>query len=371
MSEFEGIVFWSRSVCFHTCKVFESIGKRIPVTIAYCQREFRDIQMINVKNVDLVHVQDESSVNNLIAKTRHHLHINNAIKIEPEYKILQCALEMLIHENCYVISLFQEQFPHWGISGFLRRIKWWYIYHCGIGRHIKFIGATGYSGVISMKKIGIPENRLFEFIYTPHHTFSDCDELRNIDTNTNGVVNFLMVGQLVPRKSVEEVVDIFLGLKQNVHLTIVGSGELGEKLLAKASLSTNVSLLGSLDLIHVQKEYAKADYLLLASKFDGWGCSVNEALLQGCKVIVSDRCGSHSLVQNRPFLGKVFRAGNYDELKDIIKELAIEGKLSEEERNRIKEWSICIRPETEAQYFLQILQYIKDRKNKPISPWNH
>ena len=61
----------------------------------------------------------------------------------------------------------------------------------------------------------------------------------------------------------------------------------------------------------VRQELLKSDVLILPSKFDGWGCVVNEALQCGLRVIVSDACGAHSLIQENHDLGEVFESENW------------------------------------------------------------
>lgn len=67
-----------------------------------------------------------------------------------------------------------------------------------------------------------------------------------------------------------------------------------------------------------RKLLSTTDVLLQVSKLEGWGCTVNEALMYGNRVIVSDSVGSRALLRNKVDCGQIFESGNWDVLKNCI-----------------------------------------------------
>lgn len=61
--------------------------------------------------------------------------------------------------------------------------------------------------------------------------------------------------------------------------------------------------------------------VILASHYDQWGMTVNEALSAGTPVLVSDRCGAHELVQN-DVNGYTFSPSNRAHLTTLIEQMA-------------------------------------------------
>ncbi|WP_220446333.1 glycosyltransferase, partial [Parabacteroides distasonis] len=99
------------------------------------------------------------------------------------------------------------------------------------------------------------------------------------------------------------------------------------------------------------------DVLLQVSKLEGWGCTVNEALMYGNRVIVSDSVGSRALLRNKVDCGQIFESGNWDVLKNCIEYEISKGSRTFEQREQISNDFRCIYPEAEAEYFLQILDF--------------
>lgn len=109
--------------------------------------------------------------------------------------------------------------------------------------------------------------------------------------------------------------------KFNGILTYVGDGVLRtqlEKYIKDNDLQDHVVLAGFQSQTEVPRWMQKNDILVLPSIYDGWGAVVNEALQAGLYVVCSDACGAADLLNDEK-LGKVFRAGDANELSDIMK----------------------------------------------------
>ena len=357
------VVFWTGCINFHTINMFNCFGEQNTVIIAYCERSFRGYTDLSVPNCELVELSSEDDVATLVERTKTYIHINNGFKTQPQHKLIRDALKMLCKRNVLLVSLFQEQFPYKGFIGFLRQLKWTYIYNWGLGRKHKLIGYCGEKAYISLRKALLPKSKLIEFIYTPWYDNRYVVEV-------NRTVTFVMVGQLVPRKCVLETIGVLKDLSYNFYFKIVGDGILKNKVLSLIGDDSRFEYLGTLTPADVQKEYLSSDYLILSSKFDGWGCSVNEALSQGCRVVVSDNCGSESLVRQNPFLGMVYRTDYWDEFKAIIEDCIKTGPLTLEQKHKIIEWSLKISPSMESEYLTGILMALQGSTKMPKAPWN-
>src|SRR5262249_42870073 len=114
----------------------------------------------------------------------------------------------------------------------------------------------------------------------------------------------IFVGQLIDRKGVDLLIEAGQPLlKENpdLHLSLIGSGNEALVLRKRAralGIEDRVNFEGTISSDIIQSRIARADVLVLPSRWDGWGMVVNEALSAGVPVIVSDRCGAADVVQN-------------------------------------------------------------------------
>ena len=112
--------------------------------------------------------------------------------------------------------------------------------------------------------------------------------------------NFIYVGRLNKKKNIESLIKAFKLLKDNLEnskdwgLILVGEGDRKEYL---ANLITELSVpevffIGGKSWKEVPIYYALSDVFILPSISEPWGLVVNEAMVCGLPVIVSDRAGS-------------------------------------------------------------------------------
>lgn len=133
---------------------------------------------------------------------------------------------------------------------------------------------------------------------------------------------FLFCGKLIPKKRPLELLDGYLqaGLQDQVQLVYVGEGSLRteiESRIAKVGIN-NVHLLGFLNQSQIPLAYLLADvFCLLSDSDETWGLVVNEALVCGLPVIVSDAAGcGPDLVSNENGWGVPL-----DDMNQLIKTL--------------------------------------------------
>lgn len=162
------------------------------------------------------------------------------------------------------------------------------------------------------------------------------------------------------------MIEAFNTIDAEYEFNIVGEGPMAEKVKTLIHRNSRIRYLGKLMPSEVRDVLEQADTLILPSKLEGWGCVVNEALMAGCRVIVSDVVGARALIDKEGTRGQIFRNGDWEDLKRcLIKEMQIETP-----KRNIREWAINIYPATEAEYLMKVVDYYEGiSKFKPIAPW--
>jgi glycosyltransferase involved in cell wall biosynthesis len=109
----------------------------------------------------------------------------------------------------------------------------------------------------------------------------------------------------------------------NSYLIFAGDGSLKLELEAETrdlGITDKVRFLGFINQSQLPSIYSASDLFILPSEYEPFGVVVNEAMLCGCPVIVSDQVGSgYDLVKHNE-TGFVYPCGDVDTLAVIIKE---------------------------------------------------
>lgn len=217
-----------------------------------------------------------------------------------------------------------------------------------------------------IQKLKMEKSRIFIVNLTPDYktiekawleTFKNREEIKR--ENNFKPYNFLYVGRLSKEKNLEMLIRSFSRLKNENNnyedwgLIIVGSGQ------DEAELKRNVRDLnipgifftGKKKLKEVLIYYAISDVLVLPSMGDTWGIVVNEAMICGLPVIVSNKCGSaYDLVKENGF---IFDPNDDNNLTEIMLKFANKEvsafEMGEKSKDIIREYN----PEASAKQFLQ------------------
>lgn len=128
----------------------------------------------------------------------------------------------------------------------------------------------------------------------------------------------MYVGRLVDIKNVSSLLEAFAPIKAEAKLVIVGNGNEREMLKEKNKrLDCNALFVGSKSGDELLAWYNIADVFVLPSIQEPFGAVTNEALLAGCRVVISERCGSASLVTEEN--GEIVSPVNVKEMTAAIK----------------------------------------------------
>lgn len=133
----------------------------------------------------------------------------------------------------------------------------------------------------------------------------------------------------------------------DAYLVYVGEGPLRAELEAESislGFSDRVRFLGFVNQSGLPAIYRSCDLLVLPSEYEPFGVVVNEAMLCGCAVAVSDRVGAGPDLVRPGKTGFIFRCGDVDGLAGILHEVLSDPEqrlaMSNEARNRMKSWTI-------------------------------
>lgn len=160
-----------------------------------------------------------------------------------------------------------------------------------------------------------------------------------------GVV--LFCGKLQPWKCPMDLLEAFaLANVPHSYLVFAGDGPERSNLEGRATdlgLLERVRFLGFLNQSQLPSTYCGADLLVLPSLFDAFGLVVNEAMLCGLPVAVSDRVGAKFDLVRPNENGYVFPAGDVEALAEILSEILPDAtrssRMGAAARQRMETWS--------------------------------
>lgn len=141
----------------------------------------------------------------------------------------------------------------------------------------------------------------------------------------------IYVGRLVDVKNVGLLIEVFN--RNGLPLTIVGDGELREKLQAVAK--PNIEFAGFVNNDELGMVYQAHDVFILPSYYEPWGLVVEEALYWGLPVIVSDKVGSSVDMVKELGTGLIFKSRDADSLQQCIDHMGREYDRFQEAVTRI------------------------------------
>lgn len=107
---------------------------------------------------------------------------------------------------------------------------------------------------------------------------------------------FVYVGRLAPEKNLQMLIEVFIRLQNasDWKLLFVGDGPMRgelERLVLKSAKPENIQFAGGFPWYEVPCWLTQSDVLILPSISEPWGLVVNEAMVCGLPVIVSQTCG--------------------------------------------------------------------------------
>lgn len=145
--------------------------------------------------------------------------------------------------------------------------------------------------------------------------------------------------KLVPRKGADFLPDILSALPDNVHLVVVGGGELFDSLnqeFASRGLSHRVHMAGWVPARDIPLYMKAADLYLMCSREEGFPRTILESMASGTPFVASDVGGMLDIV---PLELQAYLVASLDEgvesFVEAVKKLLDDKKLREDIRNQL------------------------------------
>jgi glycosyltransferase involved in cell wall biosynthesis len=264
------------------------------------------------------------------------------------------------------VSYFAEGRRRWdGLKAFMRPLAYRFAGKL-VARRMVVVFAISSKAVAQFKAANFSADRVFPFGYfVPALT----DEGNGcLLAKSFSKLRLVFVGSLIERKGLPtllEAMSISMDSGLNISLDVFGPGSVP----CSKKLPQNVVFRGSVPFGRSQLIIRDFDVLVLPSLHDGWGVVVNEAMLQGVPVIISDAVGARALVETSG-AGCVFKVGDAEELAEIFVELSQNRRILDDWRALAIGFRGKLSPEVAAEYLYQcLLKASGQLDSRPEAPW--
>jgi glycosyltransferase involved in cell wall biosynthesis len=197
------------------------------------------------------------------------------------------------------------------------------------------------------RRYGVPQKKIIRMHYpidfaAYKNSYLQKEALRNKIRQQYHIgekeVAISVVGKLVKWKNQDHIIEAIKLLEKEgiyLHLFILGSGEMKEnwEQKAKGLKSSKVYFTGFVNIEELPSYYAASDIYIHPASVEPHSVAISEAIIMGCPVILSNRCGSYGQEDDvqEGKNGFVFEFGNIPDLAEKIKRLAVD-------KNRRKEF---------------------------------
>ena len=206
---------------------------------------------------------------------------------------------------------------------------------------------------------GVRPDQIDELYYSCGTVSPQDDVMRQKTEST--VLRFIYVGALYHRKGIDLLLKAFSCLKERerCRLTLVGqdlSGGRYEKMAQTLGISNQVEWAGAVVSTEVSSWIARADVLILPSRYDGWGAVLNEGAMAGKALIASDQCGAAWHLICNDVNGWRIPAGKIKALHEAMENYQNDEKLAQRHGAESLRIYQSFSPEANAARLIEILQ---------------
>lgn len=353
-------IFWQNSLSIHQSAFLRNLADSNSV-ILVVEKQIDSHRLGHGWNIPdfgnvQVFVEPNNSQIDLFLDTPNAIHIFSGIQsFYMPREVFRIAVKKRL-----MIGVIAEPYNWLGFKGKLRYLKYLKL-RMRYAKHIHLILVTGFRGRWCFEVTGFRKEIIYDWAY---FTETPIVSIRQNDLNC---FSLLFIGSIDKRKNILHLVSVCKKLKIIDHFQIIGVGPL-ENELQTVLENTQCKYWGQMPNKDIHVKLESTDLLILPSVFDGWGAVVNEALMCGVPVVVSENCGSSALVNGDR--GRVFSLkGNHLEevLMDFVKQLP----YGMEKRQEIRNWALAnISGEMAARYFTRIIEHVTGKSvDRPVAPW--
>lgn len=362
------IVFWENIVSSHKISYWKSLSSHDEIEFLLVVEELITEDVLeqgwelNTEGFPLIESPDIHLIREILEyRISDSFHVFSGIRA---IKLVFDAFKLSLNIDGVKRILLTEKVDLYGIRKYTRRIASLFIERPWLAKYDLILG----SGVGTKNwyiECGVPENRFFDFLYT---TEAPIRKERKLEHSLH---RFIIVSRLIPRKRVDLVIMALKELENfNWTLDIFGTGPLEvelKSLVSSLNLTEQIFFKGVRSNTELLKIMPSYNTLVLASRHEGWGVVINEALHSGLRVVCSDVCGG-SILLNSDVLGSTFKQGDVIDLTSNLKNDILSSRESLREF-RLK-YLKNLTGEAVAKYLVDIINYNWYCKgSRPLPPW--
>lgn len=366
-----GLTFWQNTVSIHQADLMRSLAERAPgpVTVV-AEAEVSEHRSAlgwgtpHYGNAHLVTAPSEAERRGLEGSLSNGgVHIFSGLNAYPGTK---GSLHRILARRTEAVGVFLEPWDPDGPHSLLRRARYTFAAR-RLKRDVSVLLTTGPLGRLQYQQAGFAPDQIVDFGY-----FVAADDSFNARGVRTPMLRIVYVGALSRRKRVDLLIAALGQLRgAEWRLDIVGDGPDQVQLREMASrlgLSEHVTWHGARPNVEARGLLGQADVLVLPSRFDGWGAVVNEALLAGARVIVSESCGAVEVAKAAG--GLTFPSGDLRALTAALEASLHAGPLSQADRAARRKWAAGnIAADVAAAYLLAALRQRLMGASAPQPPW--
>jgi glycosyltransferase involved in cell wall biosynthesis len=276
--------------------------------------------------------------------------------ILPGYFYFTAWIAIAAAKWCRVPILFvtdSHSLRSWKTQSSLKlRFKRWLVQQIFSLGTATLVSSTG--GVEYLKSLGLTNEKISLVPTAVDNDWWTC-EAAKVDRDAvraawripaDGTV-ILFCAKLQPWKGPSDLLEAFARADvPNTHLVFAGDGperaEL-EKQVRELDVDDRVRFLGFVNQSRLPSVYCASDVFVLPSLFEPFGLVVNEAMLCGLPVVVSDRVGAKFDLVRPGENGYVYPAGNVQALAAVMQEILpnseLRARMGAAARRRMETWS--------------------------------
>lgn len=213
-----------------------------------------------------------------------------------------------------------------------------------------------------LHRVGFPAGVIYPFGY-----FVERKTVGQTQKDMSESLRILFSGSLIRRKGLDVAIAAVQRVNSavlRIRLDIYGPGEISKFLRDNLP---GICYKGVYARGDAQSIISGYDLLLVPSRHEGWGLVVNEALMQGVPVVVSDRVGAKVLVEGSG-AGLVFRSEDEKQLADLLIDLADHRERIAKMKSQSAVVRDLITPQIGAQYLAQVLKHHFDHIGEKPNP---
>jgi glycosyltransferase involved in cell wall biosynthesis len=244
-----------------------------------------------------------------------------------------------------------------------------------VSRRARFVLSASGNKQREFERLGFKSDKIFPFGYFPDFPFIERD------TTPASMLKILCIGWMKPFKGQDYLLRSVAELRSKgipVACTITGYGPTEQKLRAlhkQLDLAEVVEFAGVVNDERLGELFGWSNVLVAPGYEEPWGIRINEALLSGLPVVVSDGIGASELVRASG-AGEVFKSGSVSSLTNALERYYDRIAQDISVFDLAKSYRENIKPATAGHYVADVIKYTDVTKagavpdtGRPEVPW--